>query len=75
VQSIGRAKAPRLRGFRESPLPDSNRRPLLTMRSKRQPVAAGGNSLALVQAVRWAFDDPNLCHPLRPLCSRTVPSQ
>jgi hypothetical protein len=27
VQAIEKAKAPRLRGFRESPLPDSNRRP------------------------------------------------
>jgi hypothetical protein len=45
------------------------------MRSKRQPVAAGGNGFALDQAVFRASGEPNVCHRLRPLCSITVPSQ
>src|SRR5438874_13591847 len=48
--------------------------PLLTMRSKRQPVAAGGNGLALVQAI-LGVRELNLCQRLRPLCSIPVPSQ
>src|SRR5215218_9574477 len=40
-----------VQGFCGSPLTDSNRRPPLTMRLRRQAVAAGGKEIRLVEAV------------------------
>ena len=63
------SKSPPLRGFRKSPLPDSNRRPLLNQcdpnGSRWQPVATVSRQCSHF----GASGDPNLCHPLRPLCS------
>ena len=64
-----------LRGFRESPLPDSNRRP--------PPYHAIRAAVGCIQWQRFgarsgrfaAFREPNVCHWLRPLCSVAVPSQ
>jgi hypothetical protein len=58
--------------FLQSPLPDSNRRPLLTMRSKRLAVAAGGNGLALfkpLSGVQRAERLPRVAPPLFHNCS------
>ena len=63
------SKSPPLRGCRKSPLPDSNRRPLLNQcdpnGSRWQPVATVSRQCSHF----GASGDPNLCHPLRPLCS------
>ena len=44
-----RKKKPRFAGLLQSPLTDSNRRPLLTMHSFRQTVATGGNGFGFVR--------------------------
>jgi hypothetical protein len=46
-----RSEVPQLQDFSQSPLPDSNRRPLLTMRSDRQPVATGRNGFGLLEPI------------------------
>jgi hypothetical protein len=68
-------KTPRFRGVRPSPLPDSNRRPPPYHAIQ---TAAGGSLRQRFPVSSSHFGSsggPNLCHPLRPLCSITVPSQ
>jgi hypothetical protein len=75
VQRAENAKAPRLRGFQESPLTDSNRRPPPYHAIQ---TATGGSQWQRFPADPSHFrasSDLNPCHPLRPLCSITVPSQ
>jgi hypothetical protein len=51
VQRSRRAKAPRLRGFRQSPLPDSNRRPPPCHAIQTATGGSRWQRLALVQAI------------------------
>src|SRR5439155_6889988 len=69
------ARAVHLRGFRKSPLPDSNRRPPPYHAIQR---AAGGSRwqrFGVSSSHFRPFRELNLCPRLRPLCSITVPSQ
>src|SRR6266508_5892935 len=62
-------------GLLESPLTDSNRRPPPYHAIQ---TATGGSRWQGFVASSSRFrtsGHPNLCHPLRPLCSITVPSQ
>ena len=54
-----------VRRFCESPLTDSNRRPLLTLGFPRQPVATRGNGLGLFEP----FSRSYICHRLRPVAT------
>jgi len=65
----------RCAGLSRSPLPDSNRRPPPYHAIQ---TATGGSQWQRFGASSSHFGasgGPNLCHPLRPLCSTTVPSQ
>ena len=64
-----------LQALRASPLPDSNRRPPPYHAIQ---TATGGSRWQRFRPRSSRFSaarEPNVCHPLRPLCSITVPSQ
>ena len=63
------AKKQRFARLLQSPLTDSNHRPLLTMRSDQQPVATTGNEFGLFKPFSAVEDLP----PLAPASDRNAP--